>query len=84
MKTITHVLKDPSGLHARIASTITTEANRWKSNVTIVTRGVRSNATDMMGLMLLDVREGERIEIVVEGEDEDRAAKAFEGLVIGL
>ena len=23
MKTITHVLKDPSGLHARIASTIT-------------------------------------------------------------
>ncbi len=52
--------------------------------MTIVTRGVRSNATDMMGLMLLDVREGERIEIVVEGEDEDRAAKAFEGLVIGL
>ena len=25
MKTITHVLKDPSGLHARIASTITAE-----------------------------------------------------------
>ncbi len=84
MRSINHVLRDPSGLHARIAAAIVAEAQRWESDVTLISRGVRSDASDVMGLMLLDVREGDIVAFEVEGADEDEAAAALEQLVEGM
>ncbi|MBO5094445.1 MAG: HPr family phosphocarrier protein [Lachnospiraceae bacterium] len=82
MKTVEYVVADPLGLHARPAGLLVKKAAAYKSGVTLknAETGRSADAKRIMGVMSLGVKKGNRIELSIEGEDEDTAAaelKAF-------
>lgn len=78
MKTFEYVITDPLGIHARPAGTLVKEAKKSQSRI-IVRKGEKeADASKLMALMGLAVKQGDKIEVKVEGEDEEAAAKLFE------
>ncbi|MDO4307081.1 MAG: HPr family phosphocarrier protein [Eubacteriales bacterium] len=78
MKTFEYVITDPLGIHARPAGTLVKEAKKCQSRI-IVRKGEKeADASKLMALMGLAVKQGDKIEVKVEGEDEEAAAKLFE------
>lgn len=77
MITFEHVIEDVEGLHARPVALIASEARKWQSSTTVVYGIKRADAADLMGLMGLDARQGDKLTVVVEGPDEEAAAEAM-------
>lgn len=84
MVTITRTIEDPSGLHARPAAQLAKEAANWSCQISILSHGSSAPATDLVALMGLDVREGEKVTVTFDGPDEDEAKVALEPLVQNL
>jgi len=61
------------GLQARAASHFVQEANRFNANIFIDKGHKRINAKSIMGLMSLAIFRGERITLIIDGEDEGDA-----------
>lgn len=61
------------GLQARAASHFVQEANNFKANIFIDKGNKRVNAKSIMGLMSLAIFKGERITLIIDGEDETEA-----------
>lgn len=80
MKTIAYVVTDPLGLHARPAGLLVKKTAAYKSRVTLknVGTGKTADAKRIMGVMSLGVKKDNKIELTVEGEDEDKAAAELE------
>ena len=78
MVLFTHVIEDVEGLHARPAVKIVTELQCWLSTVTVSCGTSGASATDLMGLMGLDARQGDELIVTVEGPDEEAAAMALQ------
>lgn len=70
-------LMDPMGLHARIATKIVQCAQNFTCEITLFFNGQRSEVKDILGLMALDIREGETLEIDFNGSDETKAQAAM-------
>jgi len=85
MKNFEYVIKDELGIHARPAGKIVTEANKYKSNISIVKSSKIGNAKSILSVMGLVLIKGDEIIIRAEGEDEltavDALVKLFEGIV---
>jgi phosphotransferase system HPr (HPr) family protein len=77
MTKIEYKIRDRSGLHARVAVKLHEAAVSFKSTCSIVFGNTETAATDVMGLMLLDIREGDIIEIKADGPDEEQAVIAI-------
>ena len=77
MITFTHVIADVEGLHARPVALIASEARKWQSAITVSSGSARSEASDLMGLMGMDARQGDELTVAVEGPDEEAAAEAM-------
>lgn len=78
MKTFEYTIKDEVGIHARPAGLLVKKAKEFTS-VIKVTKGEKSaEATKLMALMSLGVKNGETVTISVEGADEDNAAAEME------
>ena len=61
-------------MHARHAGLLVKEASRFQSEI-MLSKGDRSvNAKGILALMGLGIRQGDLIQISIEGEDEDIAA----------
>lgn len=73
MKTFNYVIKDEIGLHARPAGMLVKEAKSYESKITITKAGKTVEATKLMAIMGLGVKNGDTIEISVEGNDEEVA-----------
>ena len=79
MKEFTYTIKEPVGIHARPAGMLAKEAKTCQSTVTIVDKNGKSvDATRLMALMGMGVKQGETITIKVEGDDEEAAAAAIQ------
>lgn len=82
MKTFDYVIKDALGIHARPAGQLAKEAKNFASRVTIKKGDKEVEATRLMAVMALGVKQNEQITIKVEGEDEvaayDAVKKFFE------
>ena len=77
MRTFSHTITDPLGIHARPAGMLAKEARKYASVCTL-TRGDESvRLTQLMALMALTVRSGDVVRITVEGADEDAAAEGL-------
>jgi phosphocarrier protein len=76
MKTFTYTIKDELGIHARPAGMLAKTAKGFESTVTIEKGGKSVNATKLMMLMGLGVKQGDEIKVTVEGADEEAAEKA--------
>lgn len=73
MKTFSYVITDQEGIHARPAGEFVKAAKVFASTVKIVKNGKAADAKKIFGLMGLAVKQGEEIQIQVEGADEAAA-----------
>ena len=74
MRTFMYTIKAPVGMHARHAGMLVRETSKYKSDITL-TKGDKSvNAKGILALMGLGVKQGDLIQLTIDGEDEDAAA----------
>jgi len=66
-------VKLKTGLQARPAALFVQEANRFSSDIFLEKDGKKVNAKSIMGLMSLAVGSGVEINIIANGEDEEKA-----------
>ena len=80
MKTIEYVITDPVGVHARPAGLLVKKAASYKSNIMLknMETGKSADAKRIMSVMSLGVKQGNKIELSIEGEDEDAASSGLE------
>ena len=74
-------ITDPLGLHVQLAVLLASEAQRWRSRVTLEHAGRVVDASQPTALMMLGVRTGEHVVVRVEGPDEGTAAAALGRIV---
>ncbi|WP_027339885.1 HPr family phosphocarrier protein [Halonatronum saccharophilum] len=74
-------IKNQSGIHARPASMIVQEANKYGAEVKIVKDGSEVNAKSIMGIMSLGVSQSTEVTIKAEGADADAAVDALVELI---
>jgi phosphocarrier protein HPr len=81
MQQATVVVHHEIGLHARPAAQFVKLAKKFKSNITISSKGKTANAKSMVMLLSLAVGRDAEIAIAADGEDEQEAVTALVGLV---
>lgn len=81
MKTFEYVIVDPLGIHARPAGLLVKETKKYQSKITIQKGEREVDASKLMTLMSLAVKQGDKIIVRVEGEDEDVAMQVFEEFI---
>ncbi len=74
----TFVVKNEYGIHARPARLIVETASQFQSDVFISKTGEEINAKSIMGILMLEARQGSELVLRVEGEDEEKAIEALE------
>ncbi len=77
MKQFKVVIKDPVGLHARPAGLLVKQVAAFKSKVTVEGNGKSADASKLIMLMALGIKQGMQVTCKVEGEDEEAAAEAL-------
>ena len=78
MKSFNYVITDEVGIHARPAGLLVKEAKNFTSKITIKKGEKEVDATRVMAVMALGVKQGETVTIKVEGDDEEAAAEAIQ------
>lgn len=78
MKSFNYVITDEVGLHARPAGLLVKEAKKYASKVTISAGGKNADATRLMAIMSMGVKQGTEVTVSVDGEDEDTAVAGME------
>ena len=77
MKSFEYTITDPVGIHARPAGVLVKEIKKYASTVTVIKGEKEVNALKLMALMGMGIRQGDTVEVTVEGADEDTAAAAI-------
>lgn len=78
MKEFSYVIKDEIGIHARPAGMLAKTAKAFASKVTITANGKTVEASKLMAVMSLGVKQGAEVVIAAEGADEDAAIAKME------
>jgi phosphocarrier protein len=71
---------NPLGLHARACAKLVHIASRFRSNVSLVVRGRRASARNIVAVMLLTASVGATVRVEVEGPDEAEAMREIAAL----
>lgn len=69
------VVRQEKGLDGRPIALLVQEASQYASKVYIKVEDKSINAKSIMGMMSLNLTEGEEVTILTEGEDEEKAAE---------
>ncbi len=69
------------GLHARASAKLSKLAGSFQSEVFLARDDRRVNAKSIMGVMMLAAGMGSRLELEVDGSDEEAATAAIVGLI---
>lgn len=77
MKTFGYTIKDELGIHARPAGILVKEAKNYESKIKITKGQKTAEATRLMAIMGMAVKNGDTVTVSIEGPDEDQA---FEGI----
>ena len=80
MKTIEVKVQSETGLHARPASLLVSEASKYASEIKLIKNEKAVNGKSIMGVLSLAVTTGETLLITVEGQDEDNAIECLRDL----
>lgn len=75
---------NPSGLHARPAAEFTKAATSLDCEVYLEKDGKKVNAKSILGLLTLAISQGNVIDIICEGEDEEAGVATLVELVENL
>jgi phosphocarrier protein len=81
MKEITFTVTDPLGIHARPAGILVKEAKKFSSKITVFKGEKSCDMRKLLQLMGLAVKQGDTINVQVEGDDEDACAAAIEAFL---
>ncbi len=84
MKTVTLVIRNKVGLHARPAAVFVKTANRFKSTITIQNLATHSQAVNAKSVLLvltLGVEKDHTIVVTADGPDEAQAVAALQEAV---
>ena len=73
MLTKTLVINNPTGLHLRPAGNLCKEAVKYKSLITFSFRESTANAKSVLSVLAACVKQGDSIELICEGDDEEEA-----------
>ena len=65
------------GIEGRPIALLVQEASQYSSSIYIRVDGKKINAKSIMGMMSLNLSEGEKLTVVTEGEDEQKAAEGI-------
>jgi phosphocarrier protein len=74
-------IRNSLGLHARAAGALVRLSSTFQSEITVEKDGVKANSKSIMGLLMLAAAAGSTVLITAQGEDEEEAMAAIEGLV---
>lgn len=81
MITYEYVISNRQGLHATNAMSLCRAASEYKSRITLKSSKGKADCKNVLSLMSLGARQGECLELTVEGEDESQAAGFLRGLM---
>lgn len=76
-------IKISAGLENRPVAQIVQMASQYESRIYLESGNKHVNAKSIMGMMTLNLTEGENMVIQAEGTDEEEAATRLEGLLVG-
>lgn len=77
-------IKSEDGLHSRVASLFVKTCTKFKSDIYIEKDGMQINAKSIMGIMALGASQGEDINVIINGYDEEEAMKSIEEFLENL
>lgn len=78
MKTFQYKIQDEIGIHARPAGLLVKEAKKYGSKIRIKVNDKEAEATKLMAIMSLGVKNGQTVEVIAEGEDEECALEGMQ------
>ena len=78
MKTFQYQITDAVGIHARPAGLLVQEAKKYGSKIMLQVNGKSAEATKLMAIMSLGVKQGHIVEVIVDGADEEEACRGME------
>lgn len=70
-------IKNPTGLHVRPAGLFCKTAVQFKSKISFRLKDTTGNAKSMLSVLGACVKNGDTIELICEGEDEEQALAAM-------
>lgn len=84
MKEAKLVIKNETGLHARPAAMVVSEAGKYKSTLTIKKGEREVNIKSILGLLSLGASKGDEITVKADGPDENEAVEAIVKMIDSL
>ena len=75
------VIKNPTGLHLIPAGILCKEAMQFKSHITFRYRNNVANAKSVLSVLGACIKSGDEIEMICEGEDEEKALAVMIGAI---
>lgn len=72
-----------NGLEARLVAHLVQEASKYESTVHVISEGKKVNAKSIMGMMTLSLSNGDELEVIAEGKDEQAAVDGIEKFLSG-
>lgn len=78
MKSFDYVITDEVGIHARPAGILVKEAKKYASKITVKKGEKSAEATKLMALMGLGVKQGDTVTIEVDGDDEESVVEIIQ------
>jgi Phosphotransferase System HPr (HPr) Family len=82
MKSFKYIVKEAVGIHARPATLLVKEAASYASSVIVESCGKKADAKGLLGLMALGVKCSQEVTFLIEGDDEEAAAKGLQEFCI--
>jgi len=74
------LIQNELGVHARVANKITRCSGQFKCSITAINDGKEHNLKNVVSAMLLNGKNGDMINVIFDGEDEESASIALEEL----
>ena len=78
MKQIAMIIKSAVGLHARPAMKFVNQASKFKAKIDVIKDNKTYSAKSMISVLSMGAVQGEKITIVIDGEDEFEAMNSLE------
>lgn len=81
MTRISYVVTDELGIHARPAGMLTKLAQGFVSDIKVNCNGKQADAKRLFALMGMGVKQGDSLQIAIDGPDEAQAAQSVEAFL---
>ena len=78
MKKITYCIEDENGMHARPAGMLASVAKRFQSKIRVSANGKEADGKRLLALMSLGAVCKTELTVLIDGEDEELAARDLE------